>query len=584
MNGDLTMRVTARLCAGRIRFVPKRVAEAVFRRVSVLRAYAFRFAVAWLCGLLAACTADDRVERQLDHAEQFAFSAPDSARVLLEAIGDDVVWHRRTKARYALLYTEVLYNCGRPLPGDSLIRYAWDYYKEHSRESRERYKTLYYLGCAELQEGDRQDALRHFLEVEEILHHTPEARYMGFLYLHVGDIHYDEADFRQADYYFGESLRCFRQVEDRSGEVRALCRRGAVANKLMQIGSAIRYYTEAFDLADDLPDETLVHECLKNLVPLYFIIDKDVPPALMQRIEAFAYRGGDHMLLDVQLLRHRPDSARYYLRRMKGQIDGVQDHIDYHHAGYWVEVFSNDTRAATHHLQRYLFLRDSVALYNFRTSAGEIRQDYLQERLRFAEYKMHNRTWWFVVAILTFLLLALSVYYNQRRKLRMQQMRNDSYLQSAKEAQEAYRALYERTNKEQAHPKDLTAAHFRVLERIGRTYYEQDNSAKQKEAIYQEVKRIIDDISADTAIRQELEQIVDGSRQNAMRRLRSAYPSMKESDLRLLCYVFCGFSSQIISLFMHETVENVYARKSRLKSRIKASDSSDRDFFLQLFR
>ena len=57
---------------------------------------------------------------------------------------------------------------------------------------------------------------------------------------------------------------------------------------------------------------------------------------------------------------------------------------------------------------------------------------------------------------------------------------------------------------------------------------------------------------------------------------------MKESDLRLLCYIFGGFSPQVISLFMEESVANVYARKSRLKSRIKASDSPHKGLFTTL--
>ena len=34
---------------------------------------------------------------------------------------------------------------------------------------------------------------------------------------------------------------------------------------------------------------------------------------------------------------------------------------------------------------------------------------------------------------------------------------------------------------------------------------------------------------------------------------------------------------------MRDSVANVYARKSRLKSRIKASDVADREFYLSLF-
>ena len=57
---------------------------------------------------------------------------------------------------------------------------------------------------------------------------------------------------------------------------------------------------------------------------------------------------------------------------------------------------------------------------------------------------------------------------------------------------------------------------------------------------------------------------------------------MKTSDTRLLCYIFVGFSPQVISLFMKDTVANVYARKSRLKSRIKSAKIVNKELFLNL--
>ena len=54
---------------------------------------------------------------------------------------------------------------------------------------------------------------------------------------------------------------------------------------------------------------------------------------------------------------------------------------------------------------------------------------------------------------------------------------------------------------------------------------------------------------------------------------------MKDADVRLLCYIFGGFSPQVISLFMHDSVANVYARKSRLKARIRTSEVVNKDLF-----
>ena len=69
---------------------------------------------------------------------------------------------------------------------------------------------------------------------------------------------------------------------------------------------------------------------------------------------------------------------------------------------------------------------------------------------------------------------------------------------------------------------------------------------------------------------------------NAMYKLKEDFPTMKASDTRLLCYIFVGFSPQVISLFMKDTVANVYARKSRLKSRIKSTETANKELFLSL--
>ena len=60
-----------------------------------------------------------------------------------------------------------------------------------------------------------------------------------------------------------------------------------------------------------------------------------------------------------------------------------------------------------------------------------------------------------------------------------------------------------------------------------------------------------------------------------MEKLRNDFPTMKEADNPVtLLYFRKVFSPQVISLFMKDTVANVYARKSRLKSRIKSAELS----------
>ena len=75
-----------------------------------------------------------------------------------------------------------------------------------------------------------------------------------------------------------------------------------------------------------------------------------------------------------------------------------------------------------------------------------------------------------------------------------------------------------------------------------------------------QVKQLIEGFAENGEMLRELEQIVDLAHDDAMRRLREEFPKMKESDVRLLCYIFGGFSPQVISLFMNDTVVRRPAR------------------------
>ena len=130
--------------------------------------------------------------------------------------------------------------------------------------------------------------------------------------------------------------------------------------------------------------------------------------------------------------------------------------------------------------------------------------------------------------------------------------------------------------------KGEIAARFDIVEQLGRTLYERESSASAQTALVRQVKRLIDDFSENGTMLQELERVVNVAHDDAMRKLRHDFPQMKDADVRLLCYIFGGFSPQVISLFMHDSVANVYARKSRLKARIRASEVVNKDLFLSL--
>ena len=166
---------------------------------------------------------------------------------------------------------------------------------------------------------------------------------------------------------------------------------------------------------------------------------------------------------------------------------------------------------------------------------------------------MKNRTTWEIaVASIIFLIIGVA-YYIIRQRLRLQRERTDRYLLLAEEANTQYKTLTEHMEGQrnaESHLKGLVASRFDIIDKLGKTYYERENTASQQAAMFHEVKQIITDFAENNAMFQELELIVNTCHDNAMEKLRNDFPSMKEADIRLLCYIFVGFSPQVISLFM----------------------------------
>jgi len=359
---------------------------------------------------------------------------------------------------------------------------------------------------------------------------------------------------------------------------------------IKDIEKAMRLYAAALDLADEQKNDHLAKASLTNLASLYVVSGKrQIPHDLLQRIELSARQDtlyGYHTLVDVNLLKNRIDSARYYLALAETKTTDIRDLADLQYTAYRIEAQARNFEKATDNIHRYIYLTDSLTRSNMQFSAGMVEREYFKERTDFAEYRMKNRTTWEIAAATVILLMIGVAYYITRQRLRLQRERTDRYLLLAEEANSEYKTLTERMEGQrntENHLKGLIASRFDIIDKLGKTYYERENTASQQAAMFHEVKQIITDFAENNEMLQELELIVNTCHDNAMQKLRNDFPAMKEADIRLLCYIFVGFSPQVISLFMKDTVANVYARKSRLKSRIKSAETPNKDLFLSLF-
>ena len=79
---------------------------------------------------------------------------------------------------------------------------------------------------------------------------------------------------------------------------------------------------------------------------------------------------------------------------------------------------------------------------------------------------------------------------------------------------------------------------------------------------------------------QQLEDIVNIYRGNAMKIIRDKLPQLQEMDYRLMCYWCVGFSAKAISIFTGDSTNNIYVKKSRIKKEVLKLDKKTKDFVI----
>ena len=119
-----------------------------------------------------------------------------------------------------------------------------------------------------------------------------------------------------------------------------------------------------------------------------------------------------------------------------------------------------------------------------------------------------------------------------------------------------------------------------MLDRLCEQYYIYEGTSSLQPKILKEVRSLVEGLRADEKVQKNLEQSLNDSRDNVMKRLRAACPKWKEEDYLLYMFTVAGFSSTTISTLLEKDKPYVYNRVYRLKERLKALDSPDRDFLL----
>ncbi len=192
---------------------------------------------------------------------------------------------------------------------------------------------------------------------------------------------------------------------------------------------------------------------------------------------------------------------------------------------------------------------------------------YIQKEKEFLLYKerVNRRVYMFVGIVILFVAVATIIWMRQRMKL--QSLQNETLMAEASGLKNRIDASRGDVDRLEDKLRGLLETRFALIDSLCQTYYESQGTKTERKALVNKVKCEIESVRTDSF--HEMEQVVNDCCGNLLVKVRGNYPDMKPEEYQLLVYLASRLSTRTISLLIGESVDVVYKRKSRLKSRMR---------------
>ena len=192
---------------------------------------------------------------------------------------------------------------------------------------------------------------------------------------------------------------------------------------------------------------------------------------------------------------------------------------------------------------------------------------YFQKEKEFFLYKERVKREQLIFIGIAVLLIAGGIIVWMRQRLKLQTLRNEALMAEASSIKNKIEVSKGDVNRLESKLHSLLENRFALIDSLCQTYYETQGTKTERKAIVDKVKNEIEAVKSDSLAK--MEQTVNDCSDNILLKVKNIYPDLKPEDYQLLVYLASGLSSRSISLLLGESVDIVYKRKSRLKSRMK---------------
>ena len=592
-----------------------------------------------LLALLTACNDPKPVTDALHRAETLMNEYPDSALAVLNTLSPDAMGKNRTRAHYALLYTQAQDKNYIDETNDSLITVATDYYR-HTDDVRRKFLSHYYKGRVLSNAENYLDATSCYMEAEQLVDAVGDDYLVGLLYAEMGRIYRLYYDYPKSLEAYQKAAECY----ERAGKIRhrnyMWLNQSSILRNMNNYKECERLLRMSLEAAKRENDYTLVKNCLGDLVMLCveqgrFQEACDFCDELLS-IAGLNYGSAAFMGKVAQIYISKKDyiEAEKCLEKGWERANNRTDSIALYYSSSKLLSASGDEKAAYQQLLEGIRLQNSEAKQALQQPVLTVQRDYLSEKLAFEVYRvqMEKRLRVLYVLLASFV-LAIVVYvlcrklkvekekarrtidelnhemlkrdkesrdkiaslldemedkdktssasiHNLRGELRKQE---EDYRQYIKEAEELQHRMEAELSRKTVFVAELFKNWFASMSKMLLVLVQNagKEDAKNKKLL-KEVMLWQEKYYEGNKAYREVEKLVNRYNDDAMTYFRQEIVWSEEVDYRRVCYFFAGFSIRLIAVLMKESEDAVYQKRHRLRKNLEASDLPHKDLFLVL--
>lgn len=206
---------------------------------------------------------------------------------------------------------------------------------------------------------------------------------------------------------------------------------------------------------------------------------------------------------------------------------------------------------------------------------------YLQKEKEFMLYKERAKREQYMLIGVALMLVAACLIVWMYQRIKLQRVRNEALMAEASALRCQIDDRHNDLGQLRSKLHGLLENRFALIDSLCQTYYESQGTKAERKAVIDKVKSEIEAVRSDSF--PGMEQEVNDCLDNILVKIKDCCPDIKPEDYQLSVYLASGLSTRTISLLLGCSVETVYKRKSRLKSRLKDAVAHCRPDIMDIF-